>query len=298
MKDAIRSLSNKLLPESAFAKVSSWYRSYKERVRPKLTEEEFRSVLIKQLGLEEGDTLFIHSSLSELSIAFSPARILRILQDVVGPDGTLLFPASHFRNRAEDYLANDPVFDVRNTRTVMGFLPEYVRHQANAHRSLHPTSSVVAIGRHARELTEDHHLDVYPCGVKSPYYRTATRGGKIVGIGIEPHYCLSFVHVVEDVIKDAFPLQTLNEDVHRCRVIDHEGRERIVETLVPNRRIQHRDMKRYFRKHLRENELKVIRYRGSRFFVADASALLQRMEDLAHRGVTIYTREAFADGGN
>lgn len=295
MKDAIRTVTSKLLPRDAFGRVSAWYRSYKDAVRPKLTAEEFRAVLTDRLNVREGDTLFIHSSLSELSIAFSPARILRILQEVVGPEGTLLFPANQFRIRAEDFLADDPVFDVRNTRTVMGFLPEYARHQPGARRSLHPTSSVVAIGKHADVLTKDHHLDVFPSGVKSPYYRIVEYGGKILGIGIEPHYCLTFVHVVEDVLKEEFPLDALKDEVYRCRVIDIEGRECIVETLVPHRRIRHRNMKRYFRKHLGDHELKDVRYRGSRFFVADAAALLDRMKNLAREGITIYTSEAFAE---
>lgn len=295
MKDKIRKLARSILPERAFMKASAWYRTYRLKTRPQLTEEEFRSILTDQLGIRAGSVLFIHSSLSELFIGFSPTRIVRILRDLVGPAGTLLFPAAQFRIRAEDYLSQNPVFDVRNTRTEMGFLPEYVRWMQDSHRSLHPINSVVGIGKHAKELTEEHHLDLYPCGEKSPYYKIVPHNGLIVGLGIEPHYCLSFVHVVEDLMKDEFPLQTRMTKIFSCPVINQDGEQIMVDTLVAHRRIQHRDIKTYIKKHLTEEELKTIRVKGSVFWVADSRKLLDKMEQLARQNITIYTERAYKE---
>jgi aminoglycoside 3-N-acetyltransferase len=128
-----------------------------------------------------------------LNIDFSPFKVLQILIDLVGPEGTLIFPAWHFNYRAEDYLKKENIFDVKLSPTVMGLLPELARRHSSAFRSAHPTTSIVAIGKYAKELTEDHEKSIYPCGEMSPYYKMMKYDAIIVGLGVTSHF-VSFVH--------------------------------------------------------------------------------------------------------
>ncbi len=128
-----------------------------------------------------------------MNIDFSPFKVLQILIDLVGPEGTLIFPAWHFNYRAEDYLKKENIFDVKLSPTVMGLLPELARRHSSAFRSAHPTTSIVAIGKYAKELTEDHEKSIYPCGEMSPYYKMMKYDAIIVGLGVTSHF-VSFVH--------------------------------------------------------------------------------------------------------
>src|SRR5262249_34619019 len=119
---------------------------------PALSEDRLKRIIVEDLGLKGGDVVFVHSSTNELSAAFPVFRVLQILQEVVGREGTLLFP-TYPRATSYVYLMNGEIFDVRKTASYTGLLTEFARRQRGARRSLHPTKSVCAIGPRAEPLT-------------------------------------------------------------------------------------------------------------------------------------------------
>jgi aminoglycoside 3-N-acetyltransferase len=281
----------RILSPEDFRKARKIYHSIMHWLYPKLTENKFREMLTHELGVKEGMTVFIHSAADNLNLAFPFYRILPILQETVGKDGTLAFPCWHFNYRAEEYLRKEEVFDVKRSPTVMGLLPELARRMKGAHRSLHPVNSVVAIGKHAFELTKDHINSVYPDDENSPFYRVLKFDGIIIGLGVSTGH-LSFVHCIEDVMKEKFPLKTRTDEVYASLVRDETGNMIEVKTKAAHIQIQHRDIERYMRKHISSDICRDIKMNGTKFFVADARQLFDKMHELASQGITIYTEKA------
>ncbi len=279
----------KLLPRDALAAARRAKKKFKKArvaARPALSEEDFTEILAARLGLAEGDTVFAHSSLDELHLAFPFGRILPLLRSVVGTRGTVLFPTDPSLPSYE-FLAQGHVFDVRRTPSFMGLLTEYARRQRDAVRSLHPTKSVCALGRLARELTAEHHLSPYPYDRPSPYFKLMECGGKVVGLGVSTR-ALSFVHTVDDALKDDFPVKPYHPRLFAARCIDADGRERVVETYAHDLSKMNHDIPRFMRSHVSHDACRDLKIKGAPFYRADATKLFEEMTRLARRGVTIY----------
>ena len=277
------------LPDSKVKELRYKYRIFRQKLHKPLSEAAFCNLLTQQLRVKTGDTLFIHSSMDFLNISFTPFRLLTLLIETVGQEGTLLFPGWHFTERAEDFLRNENnIFDMRRSPAVMGLLPELARRLPDAYRSIHPSNSIIGIGKHAREILSGHEQSVYPCGECSPYYKMLKYHAKIVGIGANTNF-LSFVHCPENIMKDFFPIQILNEQLFTGKVRLLSGEVIEVATKTPHRNIQKRNNPLFIRKYIPKEICREYKIRGSDFYVADANALFIKMIELAKQNITIYT---------
>jgi aminoglycoside 3-N-acetyltransferase len=264
------------------------YRMFKKKTITKLSKTEFISILNDQLEIREGDTVFVHSSMRNLYLDFDKQEILPTLIDIVGPSGTLLFPCWQFNTRAADYIAqHDIIFDIRNTPSAMGKLPDELRMNPKAHRSFHPTNSVIAIGAKSIDLVEGHESDIYPCGEKSPFFKLIKAEAKILGIGVTVDN-LTFVHTIEDTIKEAFPIKTREDKIYSCKCIDENGDEKIVDTLVASTAISQRDVYGFFKKFISRNIYKPIRINNMDFFSLKAPETYVELKELALKNLSIY----------
>ena len=286
---AVKKIIRYIFPEYLINKIKYKYRKFCRKLHKPLSEECFRNILVQKLGIKKGDTLFIHSSMDFLNINFSPFELLKLLIDAVGKEGTLIFPAWHFNYRAEDYLQDEnSIFDMKHSPTVLGLLPELARRMPDAHRSIHPVNSIVAIGANAKEIVAGHEQDIYPCGVSSPYYKMLKYNAKILGIGVNSLF-LSFVHCPEDVMKNDFPLQTRTDKSYFGKVKLANGEVINVETLPAHKNIQNRNVPKFLKKYVSKSIYSEHKIRGNIFFIADANALFNRMIELAKQNKTIYS---------
>ncbi len=139
---------------------------------------------LRAIGLEPGDMVQVHSSLSSLGyVEGGPDVVVDAILDVIGPGGTLMVPTfNHTQPEAFDD-PDDPVFDPRTTRSVNGAITEAVRRRPGAHRSLHPTHPYAAIGPHAEWLTSEH-LELTTFAEESPLGKLIHAGGKILLLGV------------------------------------------------------------------------------------------------------------------
>ena len=161
----------------------------------------------RALGLEAGDEVLVHSSLSSLGRVDGGARtVVDALVEAVGSDGTVLAPTlTGSAKLGPDF---PPAFDPDHTPCWTGAIPEALRKDPRSRRSLHPTHSVAAIGRAAEEILRDHELSPTPCGRETPYLRLASesRRGRMLFIGVDFSCCTTF-HGVEEEAHLPYHLQ-------------------------------------------------------------------------------------------
>ena len=147
---------------------------------------------LRELGLAEGDSLIIHSSLSSMGHMEGGAEaVIEALLEAIGPRGNLMLPAFNYSAPVPE-----PYFDPATTPARTGAIPEAGRKRPGAVRSLHPSHSVAVIGPQAVELTRDH-LSVRAFGIGSPIDRLAQMGGKVLLLGVG-HTSHSLIHVAEE----------------------------------------------------------------------------------------------------
>jgi aminoglycoside 3-N-acetyltransferase len=138
----------------------------------------------------------VHSSLRSLGYVPGGAEtVIQGLLAVLGAEGTLLMPALTY----ERVTPQCPVFDVRNTPSNVGTIPEAFRTRPGTKRSVHPTHSVCAVGRLAQALLELHIDDTTPCGPHSPFHTLPEHNGQILmlGCGLEANTSL---HAIEEIV--------------------------------------------------------------------------------------------------
>jgi aminoglycoside 3-N-acetyltransferase len=259
---------------------------------PLLTEKALRDVLINDLGLNCGDVIFVHTSINKLNLAFPFFQILHMLQEIVGKEGTLLFP-TYPKLASYAYLSSGEIFDVRKSPSYSGVLTELARRQRNSIRSLHPTKSVCAIGPRAEFLTKSHQNSPYPYDSCSPYYKLIDeKGAKIIGLGVTTHN-LSFVHCVDDALKETFPIQPYHSRLFQAHCIGYSGGVELVSTFAHNLKAVRHNIPIYIKRYIPRDVCEDVTRYGVKFFHGKAKDLFDLMVDLANNNITIYNQKFF-----
>jgi aminoglycoside N3'-acetyltransferase len=259
---------------------------------------------LARLGIAHGDTLFVHSSLKSLGyVEGGAAAVVHALQDAVGPHGTLLLPTYYLPGGTVRATCDmkDYVFDPRRHGTHMGRLPEAFLASGNIHRSLHPTHSVSAWGRHAAALTEAHHRAPSIFGMDSPWQRfIGCDQAKVLGLGISMGP-VTFYHALEDAMGDAFPVPVWEGDTKLLACLDHAGQRwdvpvRPFAPAIAQRRIDQPgrgDLRDYFAREFDAAGLRVNGLVGdAASWCIPAQAFYDHLGRLVSENVTIYASAA------
>ncbi len=161
---------------------------------------------LRSLGLNAGDNVLVHSSLSSFGYVEGGAEtVIDALLDVVTSTGTVIVPTLTGNETLS--VENPPVFDVKETSAWTGVIPETLRKRSEAVRSLHPTHSVAAIGKNAHLLTQGHQYSVTPCDESSPYGCLALHPDSyILLIGVD-HQSSTMFHYIEEVVGVEYHMQ-------------------------------------------------------------------------------------------
>ncbi|NOK59073.1 MAG: AAC(3) family N-acetyltransferase [Chloroflexi bacterium AL-W] len=153
----------------------------------------------KRLGVQPEMVLLVHSSLSSLGwVCGGPVAVILALEEVLGPEGTLVMPTHSTGLTDPDGWANPPVpqewhdmirrtipaYDPHLTPTrEMGAVPECFRKQPGVKRSNHPHASFAAWGKHTNTIINDHEL-AFGLGERSPLSRIYDLDGWILLLGV------------------------------------------------------------------------------------------------------------------
>lgn len=166
---------------------------------------------LRALGIEAGDTLLVHASLSELGwVAGGPQAVVDALQEVLTEDGTLVMPGFSGQYSNPEGWSAPPVPDhwVEIIREEMppfrpestpsrgiGAVAECFRDYPDVVRSRHPEVSFVAWGADAERIVAGHSFD-NGLGEQSPLAEVYDMGGSVLMLGTDWATCSSF-HLAE-----------------------------------------------------------------------------------------------------
>jgi len=161
---------------------------------------------LRSLGLEQGDTVVMHSNAS-----VGPARqmvkapdtgmrwVLDALLEVIGPEGTLAVPTFTKCFKPRGGGPSGEVWNPEKTPSRVGSLTNYVLKQPGRSRSDHPTHPMAAIGARAEEFCAGHSwrdgASTFDRG--GPWGKLVDWDGKILWLGTDMR-TQTAVHAVED----------------------------------------------------------------------------------------------------
>lgn len=175
---------------------------------------------LSNLGIKKGDDVIVHSAYKKLGgVDGGIETVINALISTVGDSGTLLFPTLSHRFVNPLPPVNNPVFDVKNTPSCVGAMPNVFMTFEGVRRSLHPTHSVAALGARRDEYINGHEFDDEPVGVNSPFYKLGQLGGKVLFLGCSTDSNTS-MHGVEEYAGTPY---ILSEDTKRYVIIDEAG---------------------------------------------------------------------------
>lgn len=106
-----------------------------------LTKRQLKDAF-SRMNVNAGKTVLVHSSYKSLgTIEGGPQAVIDVLIELIGTQGTLLFPTFNFTSWTETHY-----FDVRHTPSEMGILTEMARNRSEFKRTKHPIYSFVVAG--------------------------------------------------------------------------------------------------------------------------------------------------------
>ena len=179
---------------------------------------------LKKLGINQYGTLKVHSSYKSIGdVDGGPDTVLDGLSEYM-KDGLLVLPThtwSHVNQK-------NPVFHVEDSESNVGILTELFRKREGVIRSLHPTHSVAALGKDAKDFTAGNEKLDTPVARTSPYGKLLDRNAQIMMIGIDL-IKNTFIHGIEEWIDIPGRVTDSHEQLY---VVDSNG----TKTSVPSRR--------------------------------------------------------------
>ena len=166
---------------------------------------------LDDLGVEPGDTVLVHASLSSLGwVCGGPPAVVDALQRTLTTDGTLVMPTHTPGHSEPSKWENPPVPEswyetIRETMPPfrpevtptwgMGAVAECFRSCPGVRRSAHPSLSFAAWGADAEFVTAGHGLDSR-LGEESPLARVYDLDGRVLFLGTD-HGTNTSLHLAE-----------------------------------------------------------------------------------------------------
>jgi aminoglycoside N3'-acetyltransferase len=246
------------------------------------------------VGIQPGDTILVHSSLSKTgNVEGGAATVIQALIESVGEKGNVAMPSySYVHSMVQTTKDDSYVFIPDQTPSVVGFITETFRKWKNVKRSIHPTHSVCVHGHNAEQITNGHLTAETNFGLNTPFHRIRELKGKIVGIGVSPRI-ITFYHSIEDFNPDEFKGVYLPESFPVKVMVDNKVVEKNIFVHDPvfhaDRIDKNPKIESWFRDYYRQ---KGILHEGSfgdgEIWWMDMQTLFDELLVLKKKGISIY----------
>ena len=104
--------------------------------------------LLRLAGVSPGDTVVVQSSIKGLgTLGKDIEQLIHVWQEYLTATGTLVMPAYNLTSWTDNHY-----FDILETPSRVGFIPEFFRLHEGVRRTQHPIHSVSVWGKHQTEL--------------------------------------------------------------------------------------------------------------------------------------------------
>ncbi len=232
----VKQIIKTILNPSVRSKVKRMKRKMRNALKcaDKTSLSDFRRILTDELGLSQGDKIFVTSAFANLNAqGYSPKDAIKVMMEIVGDEGLIMMPYYPPMNSME-WVRKGEVFEMGKTVSGMGVMTNVFAGMEGVQMSEHPLKSVCAWGKDVSRYITDHYKDVDPYGDNTPY-------GRLLADGHSKSLCLGVVnlpmfHAIED--KNQAP-DTLyyDERLYDVPFVTKEGETIVCRTKVhdPNK---------------------------------------------------------------
>ncbi|WMC94309.1 AAC(3) family N-acetyltransferase [Kineothrix sp. MB12-C1] len=171
---------------------------------------------LDRIGVDRAGTLMVQLSCKAIGeVEGRGDTVLDALMEYM--ESGLLVLAAHTWDNVD---VKNPVMDVLYTPSCVGFLTERFRKRPGVYRSLHPTHSLSAYGKDAKEFIAGEEKISTPCGEGGAYHRLWQRNAQILLIGVN-FTRNTYIHGVEEWDGAEGSISDQKTDLY---VINEEGR--------------------------------------------------------------------------
>ena len=155
--------------------------------------------VIQRLDIKKGDILLVSSDIVNLMInlkkqenIIDPNYIINGLQEIVGAEGTLLFPTYNWN------FCKGLAFDYNKTPSMTGSLSSVALKRKDFKRTKHPIYSFAVWGKYQDFLYSLNNTDSF--GADSPFDFLYKQRGKNLIIDVDYQNSFTFLHYVEEAV--------------------------------------------------------------------------------------------------
>ena len=259
----------------------------------RLKESDFIDGLEK-VGIEAGDTIFVHCSLSNLGfIENGSLDIINAMKKVITSKGNIIIPSFSILQSMEETLKTKTYsFNVLKTKASTGSLPNLFLKTNNVKRSIHPTHSVAVWGKDSDYLINGHYKAETNFGEDTPFKKFLNMNGKILGLGVN-YAPITFYHTYEDLNLDKFPDVYLDEKIPAL-MIDENQNSLMSKFLCHNKKYAENriekdySIEKYFRQVFEGSISKKIAFGDSQIWCMHSKEVIEKLDQLYIQGITIY----------
>lgn len=196
--------------------VKNWCKWAFEKGKKRMVTKQDIWNFLERNGFQSNDTVTIHAALRKVGPMENGADGLIDALTEYLKDGLLLVPTHTWANVNPD----NPRFDVRETVPCIGTLARVAAFRKDGIRSLHPTHSMAAFGKHARAYMEGEEKSGTPAPIGGALSRLYDVGGKVILLGVG-HERNTYLHAVDERVDVKNRLAEKGFDVE---IIDWEGK--------------------------------------------------------------------------
>lgn len=181
-------------------------------VTPEKQKENYRALLqyLDGLGICHGDILIVHTDMEVIKkTGATPKSLIEYLLQLVGEEGTLVFPSYPITTRPDLFTGNDaeyPLYDPKRTPSWTGIIPNVFCMYPDVIRSEFPYNSLAAKGPLAKEMMEQSLQATFPHEQRSSWGYCIEHHAKILFLGAEMIRSNTLNHATEDYMGEEWPI--------------------------------------------------------------------------------------------